>query len=63
MGHIKSVFKTGYCLNTISSEGYAWEVGINLAFDNGFVYEYNSKEMKYARERLETYRNNNDNWK
>lgn len=42
-------------MTKISSEGLAWELGIGIAFENGYEWDYNSKEMVYARNRFKTY--------
>lgn len=45
----------GYSMCTISREGMAWEMGLDAAWAEGFTWEYQSKEMKWAREQLKTY--------
>ena len=52
--------KTTLC--TISSEGLAWEIGLTIASEEGYDYPYNCKELKWARQQLETYRKDDDNW-
>lgn len=66
VGHIKQrevIRKREYLLSTISSEGLAWELGLGIASEHGFIWDYNSNEMQWAREQLKTYRDNEDNWR
>jgi len=61
LGHVLSeerVCKRGYMMCVLSSEGLAWELGLEIAFENGYHWDYNSKEMKYARRCLMSYVNN-----
>ena len=65
LGHCLSnilVCRRGYTMCTLSSEGLAWELGLGLAYENGYTWDYHSKEMIYARSRLETYIHNSDNF-
>ena len=58
LGHILSneiVCKRGYTMTTISSEGLAWELGLGIAFEHGYEWDYNSHVMKWARDQLRTY--------
>lgn len=57
LGHTKSpeVVKRGCVMCPLSGEGLAWEIGLGLAFDQGYQWAYNSKEMRWAREQLATY--------
>lgn len=58
LGHALSnelVCKRGCTMTRVSSEGLAWELGLGLAFDNGYKWGHDSPEMKYARERFRTY--------
>lgn len=60
LGHIllnKSKLKAKTNLSTLSCEGAAWELGLNAAATYGRMWEYNSKEMKWARKQLATYVN------
>lgn len=65
LGHCKSdemVLKRGYTMSIMSGEGLAWELGLGLAYENGYKWSYYTKEMKWARERLKTYIENSDNF-
>lgn len=58
LGHTLSnelVCKRGRTMTTISGEGLAWELGIGLAFEHGYKWEYNSPAMKYARKQFKSY--------
>lgn len=63
IGHIISIFKTGYCVSKISAEGMAWELAQNIAFDLGYVWKYDGKECQYARKCLNSYRQNDECWR
>jgi hypothetical protein len=65
LGHTQSpkLVKRTHSLTTISCEGLAWELGLSLASELGYEWEYDSKQRKYARDRLKTYRENDDNWR
>lgn len=62
-GHTQSKFLRGYSISTMTSECLAWELAANIAFEFGYVWDQNGEELKYARECLETYRKNDDNWR
>jgi hypothetical protein len=58
MGHVISarMFLIGAgTMSKISSEGLAWEVGLWLARQYGFHWEYDSKQLQYARNCLKSY--------
>ncbi|MFW9872245.1 MAG: hypothetical protein ACFFG0_04010 [Candidatus Thorarchaeota archaeon] len=54
--------KRRYTMCILSGEGHAWEVGLDVAFQNGYKWDYYSKEMKWARGRLATYVKNTHNF-
>ena len=59
LGHAMSnklVCKRGRTMTTLSGEGLAWELGLGLAYDCGYEWEYNSIEMQWAREQYATYK-------
>ena len=47
--------KVKYYMSTLSKEGAAWEVGFAYAAEHGRTWDYNSKEMKWARKQLASY--------
>jgi len=61
LGHILSeerVCKRGSTLTVLSAEGLAWELGLGIAFEHGYKWKRDSKEMKYARHCLMSYIDN-----
>lgn len=36
-------------MSELSGEGTAWELGLGLAFENGYEWDYESKQLQYAR--------------
>jgi len=58
LGHICSsrIIKQKYWMCRLSQEGLAWEYGLSLAYDEGFEWDYNSKEMKWARKQYRRYK-------
>ena len=58
LGHVLSnsrVCKRGRVFTILSGEGLAWELGLGIAFEEGFLWPQNSSEMKYARAQFATY--------
>jgi hypothetical protein len=57
LGHLKSqlVRRRGFMLCHLSDEGMAWEIGLDLAYSDGYKWDYHSKQQAYARDRLTTY--------
>lgn len=57
LGHVlmNRQCKRGQSMCTLSREGMAWELGMEAAFGEGFVWEYQSKQMAWARAQLKTY--------
>jgi len=45
----------GCSMCTLSREGMAWEMGLDAAWAEGYTWEYQSKEMAWARAQLKTY--------
>jgi hypothetical protein len=39
----------------LSDEGLAWEIGLDLAYVDGYKWDHDSKQQEYARDRLSTY--------
>lgn len=63
LGHLKAAeTPRKYYLTIISKEGCAWELGLDLAFENGYNWEPDSKEYEYAKQCLLSY-NKEQNWK
>jgi len=63
LGHTQAAqTKRKYYLNKISEEGHAWELGLDLALENGYIWEPGSKEYEYAKECLLSYKENEYNW-
>lgn len=59
LGHIltgREMTRTHYMSN-LSQEGIAWERGFHEAHKHGFLWDYNSHVMKWARSQLRTYIN------
>ena len=57
MGHTQSnkVTKRGRVMSTLSGEGLAWEIGLGIAHDNGYSWDYYGHVMKWARNQMRTY--------
>lgn len=57
LGHTLSstVCKRGCVMSKISGEGLAWELGLGIAFEHGYKWDYYSHVMKWAREQYATY--------
>ena len=59
LGHALSdemVYKNrGSSMSTLSSEGTAWELGLGLAHEHGFDWDYDSPELTWARRQLASY--------
>jgi hypothetical protein len=58
LGHALSnerVFKRGRCMSILSAEGTAWELGLGIAYENGYSWDYNSPEIEWARRQLASY--------
>lgn len=57
LGHTLSstVCKRGYTMSKMSGEGLAWELGLGIAFEHGYKWNYNSHVMVWARKQLATY--------
>ena len=57
LGHTLSstVCKRGCVMTRISGEGLAWELGLGIAFEHGYEWDYDSHVMKWAREQFATY--------
>ena len=54
LGHTQAFKKIngnpkGSYICTITKEAIAWEVGMRLAYENGYTWDYYSEPMKYAR--------------
>ena len=58
LGHAlsnKLVCKRGFTMTKLSSEGLAWELGLGIAFDYGYKWDYYDYVMVWAREQFKTY--------
>jgi len=58
LGHAlsnKLVCKRGFTMCKLSGEGLAWELGLGIAFEYGYQWDYNSYPMQWARKQLKTY--------
>lgn len=58
LGHALSnelVCKRGRTMTKLSGEGLAWELGLGIAFEHGYTWDYDSNVMKWAREQFRTY--------
>lgn len=57
LGHIFSqmIRRRGSMMCHLSDEGLAWEIGLDLAYNDGYKWESNSKQYVYAYDRLSTY--------
>ena len=58
LGHVLSeerVCKRGCVMSKLSGEGLAWELGLGIAHEHGYTWDYYSPEMKWARKQLATY--------
>jgi hypothetical protein len=64
LGHVKAAGMSPrkHWLTVISSEAFAWELGLDLAYENGYHWEDDSKEYQYAKKCLLSY-NKERNWK
>jgi len=65
IGHTLSnerVLKRGRTMCILSGEGLAWELGLGIAYEHGYKWDYHSKPIEYARRRLKTYINNKNNF-
>jgi len=60
VGHVKSkdfLHNRTHYMSHMSKEGLAWELGLTIASEKGFTWDYDSKEMKWAREQMASYVN------
>ena len=58
LGHTlsnKLVCKRGSTMTKLSDEGLAWELGLGIAFEHGYEWDYYGHVMIWAREQLKTY--------
>lgn len=58
LGHAlsnKLVCKRGSTMTKLSAEGLAWELGLGIAFDYGYEWDYYNYVMVWAREQFKTY--------
>lgn len=58
LGHTlsnKLVLKRGRRMCTLSGEGTAWEIGLGIAFENGYKWDHDGRVMKWARKQLRSY--------
>ena len=57
LGHTLSstVCKRGYTMTKLSGEGLAWELGLGIAFEYGYKWNYDSHVIVWARDQLKTY--------
>lgn len=57
LGHIHSqtIRRRGSMMCHLSDEGLAWEIGLDLAYSDGYKWDYYSKQQAYARDRLTSY--------
>lgn len=58
LGHCLSneyIFKRGFSMSTLSAEGTAWELGLGIAFEHGYQWDYYSEPMRWARKQLRSY--------
>ncbi len=51
------VLKRSCTMSKLSGEGAAWELGLGIAFEHGYKWDYYSDEMKWARRQLCSYIN------
>jgi hypothetical protein len=51
----KKWIKRGVTLSKITQESLAWELGMEIAFEYGYVYDFYSDELVWARQQLATY--------
>ena len=59
LGHVLSnelVCKRGRTFTKLSGEGLAWELGLGIAFEYGYKWDYYSYVMEWAREQFRTYK-------
>lgn len=63
LGHHQSnkLFKRKTHFSKLSDEGMAWEIGFSIAYNLGFIWEYNSAPMKWARDQYKSYFNSEYN--
>jgi len=60
LGHIllsRSMIERTHYMSKLSNEGAAWELGLNEAARHGRIWDYDSKEMKWAKQQLASYVN------
>lgn len=58
LGHALSedlIIKRHKVMTVISGECLAWEIGLNIAYENGFEWEEDSVPMIWAKKQLKTY--------
>lgn len=59
LGHVidyrkhKEIKRWHLCM--ISKEAIAWEIGLDIAAKEGFIWDYKSKQYNYARDCLKSY--------
>lgn len=56
LGHIKMpefFSNKRVCLAKMTQESLAWEIGLNLAFENGYIFD--GYVLEWARKQLKTY--------
>ena len=61
LGHIvgaRMIVTYGRHLSILACEGMAWALGLKLAFDNSYQWDFDSKPMWWARMKLESYEGN-----
>lgn len=58
LGHTLSnerVLKRGCQMSMLSGESLAWEIGLGIAYEHGYEWDYYSDTMKWARRQLRSY--------
>lgn len=57
LGHTLSstICKRGEVMTILSGEGLAWELGLGIAFEHGYEWDYYGHEMSWARKQFSTY--------
>ncbi len=58
LGHTLSstVCKRGSVMTALSGEGLAWELGLGIAFEHDYEWDYYGYEMVWARKQFSTYK-------
>ena len=58
LGHVSNRLKgQSHSISTVIAESTAWSIGFKIAHENGYEYDYQSKEYEYARKSVASYVN------